>query len=526
MLNDMKQKLTAYTRNVNKIVGILALVIFGGAIFLSTETGRNLTGININPLKDFASQGKFRKSAKPIAGQYIVVLKSDVSNIDAQAAELNGKHLGQIKHIYTSAVSGFAAKMTEADALAMSEEPNVEYVEEDGVVTEAATQSDPYWALDRIDQRAMPYDLTYNYTATGRGVNIYIIDTGILTTHTGFGGRAFTGTSTASGSYDMTSCNGHGTGVAGIAGGSISGVAKDARLYSIRVFPCSGYAALSDVIAGVDWVTRSAVRPAVANMSLGTPLSSTLNSAVAKSIQAGITYAVASGNDSADACSYSPGAVSGAITTGAAGSNSGDGNNDVEKNWSNYGRCVDILSPGQGVFTLWNGSTTQTTFFSGTSAASPYTAGVAALYLETHPSASPAEVSNALTQSATSGVLALLHPDTPNRLLYSLVSTGTPPPPSTDTTSPSVSITSPRPNTTIRNKDTKFSVSASDASGIATIVIQVDGNIIKTCYDLTSCNGIITASALSQGIHSLSATATDKAASPNTATTTIQISKN
>jgi len=272
------------------------------------------------------------------------------------------------------------------------------------------------------------------------GVNVYVIDSGILTTHQALSGRAFDDYDAVRDQYDPMTCNGHGTGVAGVVGSSNFGVARNVLLHSVRVFPCTGDASLSDVVSAVDWVTRHAVKPAVVNMSLRASFSQTLNSAVSASIRSGVTYVVAAGNDEADACNYSPGSVGEVITVGSTNSV------DQRVYYSNFGSCVDLFAPGEGVATIWNSTDTTTTYASGTSFASPNAAGVAALYLEMNPGATPAEVQAALVNNASSGVIYNLGNTSPNLLLFSDFVGSAPTPTPSPSPSPSPSpLPSPSP---------------------------------------------------------------------------------
>ena len=192
----------------------------------------------------------------------------------------------------------------------------------------------------------MPLSGTYTYTATGAGVNAYVIDTGIRKTHSEFGGRAVHGVDTTT-PIGITSddCHGHGTHVAGTIGGATYGVAKGVRLIAVRVLTCAGTGLNSGVIAGVDWVTgnHQAGQPAVANMSLGGGKSAALETAVANSIADGITYGVAAGNETEDACTGSPSGLPAAITVGATT------NTDARASYSDFGPCVDFFAPGSDI---------------------------------------------------------------------------------------------------------------------------------------------------------------------------------
>jgi subtilisin family serine protease len=292
--------------------------------------------------------------------------------------------------------------------------PNVAYIEADATVTASTTQTNATWGIDRIDQRNRPLSTTYNYTSTGAGVTAYVIDTGIRTTHNQFGGRAVGGFTAINDGRGTTDCNGHGTHVAGTVGGTTYGVAKQVRLVAVRVLSCSGSGTTSGVIAGIDWVTgnHAAGSPAVANMSLGGGASSSLDNAVNRSINDGVTYAVAAGNSNVSACNSSPARVPAALTAGSTTST------DARSSFSNYGSCVDLFAPGSSITSAWYTSNTATNTISGTSMASPHVAGAAARYLQGNPSASPATVSDAIRTNATTGVVTNPGSGSPNRLLY------------------------------------------------------------------------------------------------------------
>lgn len=385
-----------------------------------------------------AYAGEFKAAAQPekaIKGQYIVVLKDDAvaanmglfsSNANEQAIamvsdNLSRKYQAQVQRTFTKAVKGGVFNMSEKAAQKLAQDPNVLIVEEDQIVSINATQNNATWGLDRIDQRNLPLSSSYTYNTTASNVNAYIIDTGILGSHSEFSGRFMGGYDFVDNDSNPNDCNGHGTHVAGTVGGSTYGVAKGVKLYGLKVLGCNGSGTNSGVIAGIDWVANNHVKPAVANMSLGGGASSATDNAVANLVASGVTVAVAAGNDNSNACNYSPAREPSAITVGSTTSS------DSRSSFSNYGSCLDIYAPGSSITSAWSNGGTNT--ISGTSMASPHVAGVAALYLANNPNATPAQVEAAIENAATSGKVTDAKSGSPNLLLYSLFDGSTPPPP-------------------------------------------------------------------------------------------------
>lgn len=363
-------------------------------------------------------------ASEPIAGKYIVVFNDRVQDVPGLARGLTAANNGTLRFTYQRALRGFAADLPERAAEALSHNPNVAYVEQDQVMRAFDVENNATWGLDRIDQRARTLSTTYTYTATGSGVTAYIIDTGILLSHDEFGGRAVEGFDAVTTGGHATDCNGHGTHVSGTVGGSTYGVAKAVTLVAVRVLDCNGSGTTSGVIAGIDWVTgnHAAGALAVANMSLGGGASTSLDVAVRNSIADGVAYAIAAGNGNfagiaQDACKYSPARVTEAMTIGATDKT------DRKASWSNYGNCVDWFAPGVGITSAWIGSNSATNTISGTSMATPHTTGVAALYLQTvylqtHTTATPAQVRDALFNNTTQHVVTSSK-TTNNNLLFS-----------------------------------------------------------------------------------------------------------
>ncbi|MFD6886860.1 S8 family peptidase [Streptomyces sp. NPDC059957] len=358
-----------------------------------------------------------------ISGSYIVTLKDSAARSTTDSGKAVAKRYGaRIDRTYSAALNGYSVEVSEAQARKLAADPAVKSVVQNRVFTVDATQPNPpSWGLDRIDQAALPLNQSYTYPdKAGEGVTAYIIDTGVRKTHQDFGGRAADGYDAIDNDNTAQDGHGHGTHVAGTVAGTAYGVAKKAKIVGVRVLNNQGSGTTAQVVAGIDWVTANAVKPAVANMSLGGGADSALDTAVRNSIASGITYAVAAGNETANASTKSPARVAEAITVGATT------NTDAKASYSNFGTVLDLFAPGSSITSTWGTGDTATNTISGTSMASPHVAGAAALYLADNPGSTPAQISAGLVAASTPNVVTSPGTGSPNRLLR--VGTGTTPP--------------------------------------------------------------------------------------------------
>ena len=378
------------------------------------KTRALIAGLLLAATSAVAGDGVIRRSTRHVPGHYVAVLDSTAS-VDSVATLVRSFANSRVHNTYQRGVKGFALEMSDADAQRLARDPRVQFVEEDSIVNTAATTS---WGLDRIDQRALPLDNSYIPIGIGSGISVYIVDTGILASHVDFNGRVTAGFSAFNDGNGSNDCNGHGTSVAGIVGGSTYGVASGATLVPVRVLDCTGTGTVSSILAGLDWVLSDhqlSGMPGVVNMSLSGAPSSALDSEVDNLLVAGLTTVVAAGNNNDIACSYSPARVPGALTVGATTQS------DQRSTFSNFGSCVDLFAPGQAIATDSYSGDTATVVSSGTSFAAPFVAGAAALVLEKYPTATPADVNQTIVTQATAGALAGIGDGSPNLLLYSTI---------------------------------------------------------------------------------------------------------
>lgn len=379
-------------------------------------------------------EAKVRHNAKnPIPGSYMIVLKPgaiSAADVEATARNATARYGGRLHSVYTHTMTGYALEgLSETAARRIAARPEVAWVAQSGTAGAAGVVTQPNppnWGLDRIDQRDLPLNREYTYedTAAGQGVNIYIVDTGIRYSHNEFEGRAKFGTDFVSPSTDGADCHGHGSHVSGIAAGKSFGVAKKATLWSVRVLGCNGFGQDIDVARAAEWITANAVKPAVANLSVYTDDPDIAATAIHESVQSGIQWSLITGNNGGNACNYGPGGqVPAALQVGNVTSN------DTKAGDSNYGTCMDLHAPGSNILSAYHTSDTATTTLSGTSMAAPHVAGAIATYLTKNPTATSSQVHSWVMDNATTGTLSNLPTGTPNKLLFIPVDGSEPPPP-------------------------------------------------------------------------------------------------
>ena len=423
-------------------------------------------------------------------------------NVPPIARAMVDKHKGKALHFYKKALKGFAAQLSTAEARALSNDPRVAFVEEDAPVSVSALQNDPDWGLDRLDQRQLPVNGAYQYESTGRGVHLYIIDSGIRTSHAEFApqGRAtldYSGYETPPGVGD---CHGHGTSVASLAAGRTAGVAKDAFVHSVRVLGCDGAGYWSDAIKGIDWVTVNHKKPAVANMSIGGAPSEGLRRAVQGALDAGVTFVAAAGNNSADACGFAPGSLTSALIVGNSDQQ------DHREYTSNFGACLDLWAPGTWIRTAGHDGDGEYRYATGTSLSSPFVSGAAALYLERTSAAPPTEVTEAILNTASRGVLSNIGAGSPNAVLYTA--------PLGDRTPPSVTLSAPANGASVTGT-VDVAAQASDNVAVSSVEFFYGNTLIATDSTAPYAVRWVT-DTLAAGSYTLTAVAVDAGGNVNT----------
>ncbi|MBB5956955.1 subtilisin family serine protease [Saccharothrix tamanrassetensis] len=456
-----------------------------------------------------AQEGPIVAESAPnaVKDSYIVVLKNDglaQSAVSGEVDNLVARYGGKVGFTYRAAFKGYSVTMSAKQAKRLAADPAVSFVEQDRTVGLLTDQNNPpSWGLDRIDQDSLPLNQKYSYSTGASNVTAYVIDTGINYNHNDFGGRASFGFDAFSDGQNGKDCQGHGTHVSGTVGGATYGVAKQVKLKAVRVLNCAGSGSVSTEAAGVDWVTKNAVLPAVANMSLYTGTanepSRVLDNAVKASIAKGISYVVAAGNFNDDSCKYSPQRVTETINVAASA------RTDARASFSSYGTCSDLFAPGQDIVSASYSNNSGSASMSGTSMASPHVAGAVALYLADNPSKTPAEVHSAITAAATPGKITNPGSGTPNRLLrVNKGGTGT------------VTVANPGSQTTTVGGSANLQLTAT--GGTAPYTWSATG--LPPGLSIGSSTGLITGTATTAGTYTVTATATASAGGSGSTTFT------
>ena len=450
----------------------LATISPAGATVSAGTTAANASAVAAAPAGPVTvptSTSALAASALSKTSRYI--LEFDPSTDATAEASIHAQRGMAVHSVLTNVFAGEIADLSPSQVKSLRLNPKVRSIEADTPVRREATQSPAAWGLDRIDQRTNTLSNSYSYDTTGSGVKAYVVDSGILASHSDFGSRVTSGTNAFSGVNDgrgTSDCDGHGTHVAGIIGGTIYGVAKEVTLVPVRVLDCTGGGTASGIINGLNWIigNHGPDTPAVANLSLGLAPNTAVDRAVKATIDDGVSVVVAAGNENKDSCERSPSRVSAAVTVGAVDSS------DRRAYFSNFGSCVDLFAPGMSITSDWKDGSTMVV--SGTSMATPHVAGTVALILGVTPTRSPANVSTDLKTLATTGTISNGGERSPNLLLH----TGATPPPVTEApvAPTSVSATTPANATTT----VTWLPSTSTPTLDQTVNIYRDGTLLRS----------------------------------------------
>jgi len=376
-----------------------------------------------------ANAAQYFTREEPIDGAYIVVFKKhlakNVMDAHKELVTLKNVHIG---HQYSigELFNGYAAKMEQPQLNFLLEQPEIDYIEQDGMAhivdyfkedkkkadDACTTQSGATWGLCRTSEVELRIDGNYKYDMDGAGVYSYIIDTGVYWQHSDFEGRASWGANFVD--QDDFDGNGHGTHCAGTVGGAFYGMAKKCRIIGVKVLGASGGGAWSGVIAGINWVANDSTRrPATANLSLGGGKVQAVNDALDAAVLHGnVVMVAAAGNNNGDTCNFSPASAPLAIATGATD------NQDRKATFSNHGRCMHLFAPGVAITSTWIGNPEADNTISGTSMASPHVCGMATKYLSSRPGDSPAMVKTWILSTASGNLVKSVPANTANLLLY------------------------------------------------------------------------------------------------------------
>ncbi|HCT75010.1 MAG TPA: peptidase S8, partial [Micromonosporaceae bacterium] len=487
-------------RNLSRVA--LCAVAIAAALTMATTPGHSQP-VPADPGDGVAIRNAGSPDAVP--GQYIVVFKDrgrSAAAVNSAAADVARTHGGRVKHTYDAVLNGYSAEMTEQQALAVAKNADVAYVQQVRYMYALDTQNNPpNWGDDRVDQRDLPLNQTFTYPANpGQGVRVYVMDTGINANHVDFTGRMAQGRDLVDNDNDPSDCHGHGTHVAGTAAGTTYGIAKKATIIGVRVLDCAGSGTDADILAGVNWIKANAVKPAVVNYSIGCRqrcTDVTMDNAVKDLIASGVQWVQAAGNSNDDACFYSPQLVPEAITVGNTSSS------DARNSTSSWGTCLDIFAPGTSIVSASHSSNTGTATMSGTSMASPHTAGAAAVYLGQNTSATPQQVRDALVNNSTPNKVTSPGTGSPNKLLYTGFMNGTP---------SGVTVTNPGNQT--GTVGTAATLNNSATGGTAPYTWSATG--LPAGLSISTSSGQITGTPTTAGTSNVTVTATDSSSPAKT----------